>query len=183
VASGEALKSQRERPVPRSGIAPGDRHGRLKRPGGRRNGQRGVDPVGAGPGNAVRAVLDHDEFHVGDQAGQSLAGLAEGQDLVRVALDGMTGTSIFGRSARKSACQVAMQSWAAMADIVTATLKLVRYASSLTRLRPNWSILQKLPRKPLSKAGCPPPPPGGIPSNGCPAPRQDFPAPAAGSRR
>jgi hypothetical protein len=29
--------------------------------------QRSVDLVGVGPGDAVRAALDHDEFHVGDQ--------------------------------------------------------------------------------------------------------------------
>ena len=31
--------------------------------------QGGVDLAGVGPGNGVRAIRNHDEFHVGNQAG------------------------------------------------------------------------------------------------------------------
>src|SRR6266496_108008 len=49
--------------------------------------QGGVDLAGVGPGDGVRAALDDDELDILDQAGQSLAGLVDRQDLVGVALD------------------------------------------------------------------------------------------------
>ena len=49
--------------------------------------QGGVDLGGVGPGNRVRAALDDDQPRVLDQAGQPLAGLVQGQHLVRVAVD------------------------------------------------------------------------------------------------
>ena len=54
------------------------------------------------------AARDHDEFHVGDQAGQPLAGLVKGQDPVRVALMTITG-SISRQVGPEAACQVETQ--------------------------------------------------------------------------
>src|SRR5215831_16876783 len=48
--------------------------------------QRGVDLAGVGPGDRVRAALDHGELHVADQAGQPLGGLVQRQHQVGIAV-------------------------------------------------------------------------------------------------
>src|SRR5580693_1188376 len=53
--------------------------------------QGGVDLVGVGPGDGVRAALDHDEVRVLDQARQAAGGLVQGQDLVGIAVDDQHG--------------------------------------------------------------------------------------------
>ena len=65
-----------------------------------RNEQGGVDVVGVGPGDGVRAALDHHQLHVVDQAGQPLT--SRGRPWSASPWMTSTGTSIFSRSARKS---------------------------------------------------------------------------------
>ena len=49
--------------------------------------QGGINLVGVGAGDGMRAALYDDEVHVRDEAGQSLAGLVERQNPVGVTLD------------------------------------------------------------------------------------------------
>jgi hypothetical protein len=103
--------------------------------------QGAVDLVVVGPGDGVRAAANNDQVHVVDQAGQPLARVGVGQYPVGVPCTTSTGTSILGRSSRKSVCQVVMHATAAVADAAAAMFQLDWKAWWLTRVPPNWSTL------------------------------------------
>ena len=88
--------------------------------------QGGFDLVRVGPGDGVRAALHDDELHIRDEAGQSLAGLVERQDPVGVTLNDQYRGVDLRQVGTKVSLPVVTEATVAMADIVTATLKLAQ---------------------------------------------------------
>src|SRR5690242_12768267 len=92
--------------------------------------QGGVDLAGVGPGDGVRAALDDDQLQVVDQSGQPLPVLSIGSTWSASPWMTSIGTSILGRSARKSVVHVLMQATVAVAEAVTAKFQLACQAWS-----------------------------------------------------
>ncbi len=99
----------------------------------------------------MRATLDDHQLHVADQAGQPFAGLGVGRDLVVIALMTSIGTSILGRSARKSVSHVGMQATAAVAEADAAMFQCSRNGGigdtstpRAIRAEPTGRVCQKL---------------------------------------
>ena len=79
-----------------------------------------VDVVRVRPETAVRGVIDHDVLAVCDHLVCACAGRVDGQDPVGGAERISTGTSIFGRSARKSVYQLDTQAMVPIGEAETA---------------------------------------------------------------